>query len=347
MTDHDPETLDFEGEQIFGIRTSAKGAIPGGEKMRRRERFAFVAVAKVARVDHLDVKNVPTRDQIADIEKATIIGVDYARDVIDEADEATTGQMRLLSIEGEIRRAGRHAAAAAENDENDEILPDDATAGWWAEVITRRLEQARTLDMDGDDYSAEESTADRAIAYFADVEDLLEAAAARTLQAVAWARRERWNMIEAKRETEQAAAVVQARLDAEAALASAASDETRDRAERRGAVDQPPREGIEVDRESGAVSVAGEGPYDPLDPPPIEGDTEDADEENAVDGSGEPLIPRDRQVELARLMASLESGAGATFTKWCESNGFPLTLSELTVGAAAQVEAKLRSLLDA
>lgn len=98
--------LEFEGEPVRQSRLTFKGSVMG-PAFHRGEEIALVATAKVAGVAFDDVKDVATRTHKAPVSKARVIDTELAQDLLDEQHERDTGQLKLLSTEGESRRAAR------------------------------------------------------------------------------------------------------------------------------------------------------------------------------------------------------------------------------------------------
>lgn len=105
----DQERLVFEGEAIYGSKLTVRGDVAMGEvsALKRHQRFAVVARGEVDKVGFEDVKDVPTRVHAASLVRSVIVDDELADDVFDEAHERLTGQLRLLSADGEHRRAAR------------------------------------------------------------------------------------------------------------------------------------------------------------------------------------------------------------------------------------------------
>lgn len=228
MSDAVQDTLEFEGEPIRQSRLTFKGSV-SGPAFRRGEEIAVVATAKVGGVSFDDVKDVATRTQKAPVSKATVIDLDLASDLLDEQHERATGQMKLLSMEGESRRASRevfrarlavlNADVGAIDDEDSHEDPfafaDDATAA--ITVLGKLVDEA-------DDYELAE--------WLQRCHDEFVAAGAALLGGMEWCRRR----LAEHHAIEREKAVDAARDAVERAQEAAAvhSDEQADKRERRG-----------------------------------------------------------------------------------------------------------------
>lgn len=82
----------------------------GGPKvLHKGETFSFVGKATVNEWTLRTLKKKDTRVQVGTGSRAVIVDDELAEDVLAAHEEFTTGQMRLLSLEGEDRRAARVA----------------------------------------------------------------------------------------------------------------------------------------------------------------------------------------------------------------------------------------------
>lgn len=104
--------LEFEGTLVTGTKLKVAGEVETayGKTFHHRETVDVVARARVTDIKFPGKKGV-TREHTAEIVKATLVDEELAADVLDESEERTTGQIRLLSIDGEHRRALREVLA--------------------------------------------------------------------------------------------------------------------------------------------------------------------------------------------------------------------------------------------
>lgn len=240
MTDAVQDALEFEGEPIHQSRITFKGAVQG-PAFRRGQDIAVVAVAKVGGVSFDDVKEVATRTQKAPVSKATVIDLDLASDLLDEQHERSTGQLKLLSMEGESRRASREVlgvrlalladdvAVIDDEDSNEDpfVFADAAAIGPFT-VLGKLVDEADNYEL-GD--------------WLQRCHDEFVGAAASLLAGIEWCRRRQAEHHAIEREK----AVAAARDAVERAQEAAAvhSDEEADKRERRGV-----EEGTEQDSDA-------------------------------------------------------------------------------------------------
>lgn len=113
MSKKKAEQLTIEGEEIHTILTHINGPVDTGGNLvlHRGTTFSFVGKATTNEYGVKVLKKKITRVQPSVVSRAVIVDDELAEDVLAAHEEFTTGQMRLLSLEGEDRRAARSALA--------------------------------------------------------------------------------------------------------------------------------------------------------------------------------------------------------------------------------------------
>lgn len=234
----DQEALTIEGERIRGKKLTVTSEIPmnGLKKLGRHEKFAFVGRGIVDEWGLKDVDKVPTRVHKGHASEAVIVEDELLEDILGEHMEWTTGQMHLLSVDGEMRRAARlvleerrrHLEIGHTIASDDEKEPGDL-----AKCITDSLAKLGAADQEGTASLPE---------YLDAIEHEFIQAAATSLADIEWTRRR----LEEHRAAEERAEAERLKEEARKLAESMAvnSDEEADKRERR-----------EVDGEDDQVDV--------------------------------------------------------------------------------------------
>lgn len=340
----------FEGAKYAGtLRIKAGAASTGGQsKIPKGAVVAFVGRGPVDSVTFATKSGMPVREHTAKPDELVMVPEDIVRDVLDELREAETGQARLLSDEGEVRRAGRavtraRALVVAEGNQDDSAVESplefqERLEGHWTTL-------AGIVD-DVDAYPDVET-------YWMSVEDELQFAAATLLAGVEWAHRQRHQVIEDKRLAAEVAEMEaeQAERDAARAAGEAAAVSSDDVAD---------SEAAKLNQDDGAIPA-----YDPdddpddvssitgeLDPDDEQGDDAPPAEEAAMhevdpfedapeddDGYVDPALaetpkPATEQQRVAisrHLMAASDTPRlAAEWAEWCAGHSIPQTPAEMT-----------------
>lgn len=184
-----------------------KIGLDDGTEPARRDRFYFVGQAQVAKTEQ-----APTgadSDQLewiatAPITQAAVVPEHLAADILEEHSEDKTGQIRLLSTEGEVRKVTRDWWLAS-RDALDAADDDGRGLKALCAEASGLVEQIRALDSDeltklGDDGLADEGTVLEAAG-------LIDEAAGWLIASAAWCRRRLAEISEARYEAETAAKV--------------------------------------------------------------------------------------------------------------------------------------------
>lgn len=210
--------LSFEGRSVASTRIKVRGgAVEAGPAVLAvGERRWIVSPVEVIDVSFPERDGALAREHKLALSEPTFVTAEVAEDAVAATEEAATGQMRLLSLEGESRRAVRRFLAALEGLYGD-VGGDDATD---LPVIAGDASAALTLAL-----SLNPDEVGDAGLYLERVEEALELAGAHLVRAVTWVRR---------RQDENAAAVlaeareVAARQAVEAQRAAAVHDDPSD-----------------------------------------------------------------------------------------------------------------------
>lgn len=130
--------IEVDGEQIHTTVTRVRAEVDtGGPRLLHKgETFSAVIRATVSEWTLRTLRKKDTRVQVGIGSRAVIVDDELAEDVLQAHEEFTTGQMRLLSLEGEDRRAARMALGrlrslredkgfTAESDDDAFTAPDE------------------------------------------------------------------------------------------------------------------------------------------------------------------------------------------------------------------------------
>jgi hypothetical protein len=258
VSDNDQTALTIEGERIRGKQLTVSAEVPmdGLRKLGRHEKFAYVGRGIVDEWGIKDVSKVPTRVHKGHATEAVIVADELVEDILGEHVEWTTGQMRLLSVDGEMRRAARLALDERRRqltightiESDDEQQPSD-----FAACITGALKKL-------DDACSAVDSFESIPAYFDAIEHELRQVSATAMAGMEWTRRrlEEHLAAEERAEAERAAAAraEEAAKNGEVTDAMAVhADEDADKRERREVDDSDIEEGSEFD---GPLVVDGE-----------------------------------------------------------------------------------------
>lgn len=146
----------FDGQEVKATAIQVNASpitAENGTIVRKGERFSAVGHLRCIQVVHTDVSGVPTRKQVSKYEEAHIVPEAMVQDLLEEIREQDTGQARLLSPDGEVRRAAR--IAVHENEMSDlAITGDDAleVTEDYQQAIVNHLEHIDDLKQRQDDY---------------------------------------------------------------------------------------------------------------------------------------------------------------------------------------------------
>lgn len=323
------EQITFEGTKYGGVvKVKAASTSMGEEKkLPRGSELAFVGRGAVVGVAFREAAGINVREHITSVEDLRVVPDDVVADIIEELREEATGQARLLSVDGESRRAGRRvvrargeAIEAGQSPQADDELDVPAFLG----AIETLLGPAAETDRIVDDFESPEL-------FYDALEDNFVAIAERAVAAVESMHRRR------------AAAIEQARLDAE----EAERERARAAAQAAAVSDDPvaDSEAAALNRDDGMVSIgdaieeAGYSPDDDEDEPPG-GDDEQPYPEHLEERLDEPedreetpqaSTPQQRVAISKQIMAMSGSDRlAAEWAEWCDSHGVPRSPGEMT-----------------
>lgn len=332
------EVIEFEGEDFKAQVLKLKGGVDlGDHRPHRGERIATLAESKVSEVAMRSVKDVPTLVRTATIERGVIIDAEYGRDILDEHTEQTTGQLKLLSLDGEGRRAARSFLTERRRavdlgwgpEAHDKLELDDITG--------KAHEYTQRIPIEDYDEATFDSTTEGAIAWLEAQLRNTEKAGGLLIAAAEWLRRRLNEQHELLRESQRLAAD-EARAREEAAEA-VHSDETADKADRRAVnPDMPdPDNPAGVDEEAAAAMQDAIAQLKdeanktalPSQPEP------DAASGVAVSDApaGEASVSTQKQrIAIATQLAQIRTDERLTseYLAWCSNNGVPESPMDMT-----------------
>lgn len=323
MSDHDQ--IQFEGVRYGGlvkIKPSATG-MGDEKKLPKGATVAFVGQGAVVAVSFKEAGGINVREHTTAVEEVQIVPEEVVADIIEELREAETGQPRLLSVDGESRRAARAAVRERVTQIVRGHLPadDDAQEVDYfarAEAVERIIE---AIDTDPDGFATLED-------YYLSVEESYTQLAAMALAGVESMHRRRCQAVEDAREAAETAARDAARAQAEAAAVS--SDDVADSEAAQANID--PYD--EVDDGAVPVAVAAEAVVDALAGPALADDGLPAEPEFDVDpdDGAERMATDAQRVALSKQIMAMsgDTRLAAEWVEWCDGHGIPQHPSEMT-----------------
>lgn len=313
MSEHDQ--IQFEGVRYGGlvkIKPSATG-MGDEKKLPKGATVAFVGQGAVVAVSFKEAGGINVREHTTAVEEVQIVPEEVVADIIEELREAETGQPRLLSVDGESRRAARAAVRERVSQIVKGYLPSDDDA---QEVDFFARAQAveaiiEAVDADADTFESVED-------YYAHVEHAYVQLAAMALAGVESMHRRRCQAIEDAREAAETAARDAARAQAEAAAVS--SDDVADSEAAQANID--PYD--DVDDGAVPVAVAAEAVVEALAPP--------AELEDPDAAEGERMATDAQRVALSKQIMAMsgDTRLAAEWVEWCDGHGIPQHPSEMT-----------------
>lgn len=329
----DNEQITFEGSKYLGVVKVKAGATSMGEekKLPKGSELAFVGFGQVVAVNFRDQGGVNTREHLTAPEELRVVPSEVVTDIIEELREQASGQPRLLSIDGESRRAARRAVRARQEaieagqstDDDDELDPEDFLG-----AVETLLAPARETIGIVDEFGGEAE-------FYEALEENLVAVAERAVAAIESMHRRRCTAVEAERQQAEEDERMAAR--AAAAAAAVSDDPVAD------------SEAAALNRDDGMVQIgeaalAAVPDYDP-------GDDEGQDDEQPypehleerLDDPGEleperlgaPSTPQQRVAISKQIMAmSGNDRLAAEWGEWCDSHEVPRSPGEMTFDQA-------------
>lgn len=319
----DNEQHQFEGIKYGGVIKIKPASTGMGEekKLARGAPVAFVGRGSVLAVSFKEAGGISVREHTTSADEVQVVPEEVVADIVEELREIETGQPRLLSVDGESRRAARAAVRERVNQIAAGHLPDDDDAQEVdffarAEAIDAMLTR---VDADADVFESLED-------YYAHVEDAYVELAAMALAGVESMHRRRCQAIEDARTAKETADREAARAAAEATAVH--SDETADsEAAQLNQDDGAVLPAAEVELDDGTVVLA-----DALDEV-IEVVAPDAEDGPVDPDAGAERMATDAQrVSLSRQIMAMSGNEGLTreWIEWCDSHGVPQHPSEMT-----------------
>lgn len=323
MSEHDQ--IQFEGVRYGGlvkIKPSATG-MGDEKKLPKGATVAFVGQGAVVAVSFKEAGGINVREHTTAVEEVQIVPEEVVADIIEELREAETGQPRLLSVDGESRRAARAAVRERVSQIAKGYLPSDDDAQDVSFFINDSLVAELVYDIDADP-----DTFDSVENYYASLEAAYVKMAALALAGVESMHRRRCQAIEDAREAAETAARDAARAQAEAAAVS--SDDVADSEAAQANID--PYD--DVDDGAVPVSVAAEAVVDALAGPELADDGLPAEPEFDVDpdDGAERMATDAQRVALSKQIMAMsgDTRLAAEWVEWCDAHGIPQHPSEMT-----------------
>lgn len=335
MSEHDQ--IQFEGVRYGGlvkIKPSATG-MGDEKKLPKGATVAFVGQGAVVAVSFKEAGGINVREHTTAVEEVQIVPEEVVTDIIEELREAETGQPRLLSVDGESRRAARAAVRARQRRIDSGYYPEDDDRQEVDHFARNQFIEDRLADLDQSPDTFE-SVED----YYADLEETYAVLAAEALAGLESMHRRRCQAIEDAREAAETAARDAARAQAEAAAVS--SDDVADSEAAQANID--PYDDVD----DGAVPVAvaaekvidslaelGDGQdYDAIAPAHMADDGLPAEPEFDVDpdDGAERMATAAQRVALSKqiMATSGDTRLAAEWVEWCDGHGIPQHPSEMT-----------------
>lgn len=207
----------FEGAKYGStLKIKAGGAELGDKtKVPRGAGVYFVGTAEVEAVTFAKKGGMSVREHVAKPEALVLVPEDVVNDIIEEQREVETGQPRLLTDEGEVRRAGRLVTRARQLNvlEGNGSVDDVTAAAEFRERVDAHWATVEAIEADVDTYEDPE-------AFYAALEDELTFLAADLVAAVEWAHRGRHAAVEDKRVAAEMAEMEREQAERDAARAA-------------------------------------------------------------------------------------------------------------------------------
>lgn len=311
------EQITFEGTKYGGV-VKLKGAstsMGDEKKLPRGSAVAFVGRGSVVGVAFREAGGINVREHITAPEEVMVVAEDVVADIIEELREEATGQARLLSVDGESRRAGRRVVRArgeaidgGQGPADDDELDVPAFLG----SIEALLGPAAETDRVVDDFDSPEL-------FFDALEDNFVAIAERAVAAVESMHRRRAAAIEQARQEAEEAERERARAAANAAAVS--DDPVAD------------SEAAALNRDDGMVSI-GASIEEAVPGYDDEGQGDDEDHELPPVPDAETVqasTPQQRVAISKQIMAmSGNERLAAEWGEWCDSHGVPRSPGEMS-----------------
>ena len=311
----DAEQITFEGTRYGGIIKLKSTATGMGDekKLPKGSPVAFVGTGTVEAVSFKDTGGVAVREHTTSADDVQIVPGEVVADIIEELRELETGQPRLLSVDGESRRAARAAVRERVRQVVKGYLPDDDDAQPVDHFASATcVEQIiESIDADPDLFESVED-------YYATLEVSYTKLAAVALAGVESMHRRRCQAIEAARDAQETAAREAARAQADAAAVS--SDDVADSEAALANID--PYD--EVDDGAVPVAVAADEVVAAL--------TDDELPADPDDGTAERMATDAQRVALSKQIMAMSGDArlAAEWVEWCDGHGIPQHPSEMT-----------------
>lgn len=182
--------IEVDGEQIHTTVTRVRTDVDtGGPRLLHKgETFSAVVRATVSEWTLRTLRKKDTRVQVGIGSRAVIVDDELAEDVLQAHEEFTTGQMRLLSLEGEDRRAARMALGRLRSLREDKGFTPESDDGVF-KTPWEFLDQAVKAHGAGLTGYTQQADDMGAVAYLEACEEELTQAAATLLAGVTYCRR--------------------------------------------------------------------------------------------------------------------------------------------------------------
>lgn len=333
----DNEQITFEGTRYGGL-VKIKGTATGmgdEKKLPKGARVAFVGTGLVEAVAFKEAAGVNVREHTTAVEDVQIVPEEVVADIVEEMRELETGQPRLLSVDGESRRAARAAVRERVAQIVKGYLPADDDA-----QDVDYFANAPCIEETIERIAADPDTFESVEDYFAHLEEQYVVLAAVALAGVESMHRRRCQAIEDARIAAETAAREAAMAAAEATAVS--SDDVAD------------SEAAALNRDDGAVvladaigevieEVAPDAEDGPVEWPtvPLTGENHLADDGLPADpefdvdpdaAQGERMATDAQRVALSKQIMAMSGDArlAAEWVEWCDAHGIPQHPSEMT-----------------
>ena len=323
MSEHDQ--IQFEGVRYGGlvkIKPSATG-MGDEKKLPKGATVAFVGQGAVVAVSFKEAGGINVREHTTAVEEVQIVPEEVVTDIIEELREAETGQPRLLSVDGESRRAARAAVRARQRRIDSGYSPEEDDRQEVDHFARNQFIEDRLADLDQSPDTFE-SVED----YYADLEETYAVLAAEALAGLESMHRRWCQAVEDAREAAETAARDAARAQAEAAAVS--SDDVADSEAAQANID--PYD--DVDDGAVPVAVAAEAVVDALAGPELADDGLPAEPEFDVDpdDGAERMATDAQRVALSKQIMAMsgDTRLAAEWVEWCDGHGIPQHPSEMT-----------------
>lgn len=308
----DAEQITFEGTRYGGL-VKIKGTATGmgdEKKLPKGARLAFVGTGLIEAVSFKEAAGVNVREHTTAVEDVQIVPEEVVADIVEEMRELETGQPRLLSVDGESRRAARAAVRERTNQIARGHLPEDDDGQEVSFFASAPIVEAiiEAIDADPDDFDSLET-------YYAEVEQSYVVLAAMALAGVESMHRRRCQAIEDARTAAETAAREAAMAAAEATAVS--SDDVAD------------SEAAALNRDDGSVVLA-DAINEVIEE--VAPDADDGPELADPDEGGDRPATDAQRVALSKQLMAMSGNArlAAEWVEWCDGHGIPQHPSEMT-----------------